>query len=56
MAKYKAIVRFDVLDFEADSIEQANFKVDTLINELSAVDTNVNWDYVQWDLIEEDKF
>ncbi len=56
MNKYKAIVRFEVLEFEAENIEQANFKVDTLINELGAVDVNVNWDYVEWDLIEGDKF
>lgn len=52
MAKYTAVVRFEVLEFEADSTEQADFVVDSLINDLGSVDTKVAWDNVDW-IIEE---
>jgi hypothetical protein len=49
--KYTATVTFDVLDFEADNVEQADSKIDKLIDLLSnaseALDS-LNWDNVTW--------
>lgn len=48
--KYTATVTFDVLDFEADSVKDADSKIDKLIDLLSGVDAwdCLNWDNVQW--------
>lgn len=51
MATYRATVRFEVLDFEAESIEQANLIIDELVNELGAIDTKLSWDSVDWEVI-----
>lgn len=51
MATYRATLRFEVLDFEADSIEQANLFIDELVNELGAIDTSLSWDNVEWVVI-----
>ena len=49
--KYTATVTFDVLDFEADSVKDADSKIDKLIDLLSNASEawdSLNWDNVEW--------
>ena len=48
--KYTATVTFDVLDFEADSVKDADSKIDKLIDLLS--DASEAWDSLNWDNVE----
>lgn len=48
MSKYSAVVNFAVLEFEADSMSQANDKINTLIDELTTVDTSLVWEDIDW--------
>ena len=48
MPKYSAVVRFNVLEFEAADKETADKIVNELIDDFSHVDTAVAWDDVDW--------
>jgi hypothetical protein len=53
MEKYTARVEFIVYEFEATSESNANEKINDLIDTLSSVKTEVQWDEVDWTLYEE---
>ena len=55
MTKYYAVVRFETLEFEADTEEHANEIVNELIEDFSGVDTNIGWDNVDWTLYQEEE-
>jgi hypothetical protein len=55
MGKYSASVRFEVLEFEADSVDVANDILNEMIDDLAQVDTAVGWDNVDWTITEEVK-
>jgi len=50
MGKYSASVRFEVLEFEADSVDVANDILNEMIDDLAQVDTAVGWDNVDLNL------
>lgn len=56
MGKYFANVRFNTIEFEADSEEQANQMLHQLIDELGDVDTVIGWDDVDWDIYSEEDY
>lgn len=53
MSKYSAMVNFAVLEFKAESMSQANDKINVLIDELTKVNTSLVWDDVDWYVREE---
>ena len=48
MSKYSATVNFSVYEFDADTMSQANDKINNLIDELTKVETGLTWDDVDW--------
>jgi hypothetical protein len=48
MPKYSAVVNFAVLEFDANSMSQANDKINTLMDELTTVDTSLVWEDIDW--------
>ena len=55
MANFNAVVSFIAYDIEADSRDEADVKVNELLDKLGAVHTAVGWDSVEWVLFENDK-
>lgn len=53
MSKYSAMVNFAVLEFEADTMSEANDKLNSLIDALTTVDTDLAWEDVDWYIREE---
>jgi len=52
--RYYAVVRFEVLEFEADSVSEADAKVNDLVDKLGDcpdVGRDV-WDNVEWTILE----
>ena len=54
MEKYTARVEFIVYEFEAKSEEHAHEKINNLIDALASVETEVQWDDVDWRLYDEE--
>ena len=54
MKKYSARVEFTVYEFEAKSEAHANEIINDLIDVLANVETDVQWDDVDWRLYEEE--
>jgi hypothetical protein len=52
VTKYTADVRFEVLEFDANSPEEADEMINNLINQLAEVRTDLIWEFVDWDLFE----
>lgn len=52
MANFNAVVSFIAFGIEADTREEADTKVNELIDKLGAVDTATAWDSVEWVLFE----
>jgi len=48
MSKYSATVNFAVYEFDADTMSQANDKINNLIDELTKIKTTLTWDDVDW--------
>lgn len=53
MAKYYASVVFSTQDFEAANDEEAEEKINQLMDQLGAVDTELSWDNPEWIIFEE---
>ena len=53
MTTYYAMVRFNTVEFDADSEDEAEGRVQELIDELGAVDTQLSWDDCDWIIYEE---
>jgi hypothetical protein len=53
MAKYYASVVFSTQDFDAANDEEAEEKINQLIDQLGAVDTELSWDNPEWIIFEE---
>lgn len=53
MTIYTAIVNFVVQEFTADTMSEANDRINVLIDELSKVKTGLGWDDVDWYVREE---
>ena len=49
---YRAEMRFEVLEFQADSEEEADEKIHEMLDLLGAHDVKLNWENVWWDLYE----
>ena len=48
MAKYYAVVRLDTVEFEADTDDEAEGRVQEFLDELGAVDTETSWHNCDW--------
>lgn len=49
---YRAEMRFEVLEFQAENEEEANEKINEMLDLLGAHDVKLNWENVSWDLYE----
>lgn len=55
MAKFTARVEFIVLEFDAKDADEADWKVNGLLDALGEVDTALSWDDVEWTVRNEDE-
>lgn len=55
MAKFTARVDFIVLEFDADNHDDANDKVNKLMDELGVIETSLSWDDVEWAVHDEEE-
>ena len=55
MAKFTAHVDFIVLEFDADNHDDANDKVNKLMDELGVIETSLSWDDVEWTVRDEEE-
>lgn len=53
MTRYYAVVRFNTMEFEADSVDGADDMLHGLIEQLGDVPTKIGWSDVDWVLYEE---
>ena len=53
MTTYYAVVRFNTVEFDADNEDEAEGRLQDMIDQLGRVDTTLAWDDVDWIMYEE---
>jgi hypothetical protein len=53
MTRYYAMVRFNTVEFEAENEDEAEGRVQELLDQLGATDTEISWDDADYIIYEE---